>query len=59
MKSKHKKIPWYKKVGRKHATGFLLPADRRKLKEIARRADKSLSRYITRLLEKDIKEKLP
>ena len=47
---------FYKRNNLKHATGFLSPADYEKLKALAKDADKSLARYITRLLEKHIAE---
>lgn len=40
----------------KHATGFLSPEDYEKLKQLAKDADKSLVRYVTRLLERHVKE---
>ena len=47
---------FYKRNNLKHATGFLSPDDYEKLKALAKDADKSLARYITRLLEKHIQE---
>ncbi len=54
---KKKKDYWYKKVGRKHVTAFLVPSDIKKLKELAKNKDKSLARYVTRLLEQHIRIK--
>lgn len=47
---------WYKTVGLKHVTGFLTPTEKQKLKKFADAADKSLSRYVTRLMQQHIKE---
>lgn len=47
---------FYKRNNLKHATGFLSPDDYAKLKQLAKDADKSLARYVSRLLEKHIHE---
>lgn len=47
---KRKYPPWYQTSGMKPITGFLTPADKKKLKKMAKDADKSLTRYVTRLL---------
>lgn len=47
---------FYRKHNVKHATGFLSPTDMKKLKALAKSSDKSVTLYITRLLEKHIKE---
>lgn len=47
---------FYKRNNLKHATGFLTPEDYEKLKQLAKEADKSLVRYVTRLLEKHIRD---
>lgn len=52
-----KKYPqWYQTVGLKHVTGFLTVMEKQKLRRYAQMADKSLSRYVTRLLQNHIKE---
>ncbi len=52
-----KKYPqWYKMHGLKHVTGFLTLTEKQKLRMIASAADKSLSRYVTRLLQQHIKD---
>lgn len=48
---------FYRRNKLKHATGFLSPDDYEKLKQLAKDADKSLVRYITRLLENHIRER--
>lgn len=53
MKTKLK--PWYRTTGLKHVTGFLTPADKEKLKQLAKNADKSLTRYVSRLLESHVR----
>jgi len=40
----------------KHATAFLSPSDYVKLKQLAKEADKSVVRYVTRLLERHIRD---
>lgn len=50
-----KKYPhWYDRVGLKHVTGFITPSEKQKLKRLAKAADKSLSRYVSRLLQQHI-----
>lgn len=52
-----KKYPqWYKKLGLKHVTGFLTADEKRRLKKLAGAADKSLARYVTRLMQNHIRE---
>jgi len=46
---------WYRKTGLKPVTGFLTKEDKKRLKIIADRADKSVARYVSRLLEAHIK----
>lgn len=55
-KDPEKLPPWYKRTGLKHVTGFLDEAAKKKLKKLATAHDKSLTRYVTRLLEKHIRE---
>jgi hypothetical protein len=50
---------WYKKAGLKPITGFVSPSDKNKLKQLAKEADKSLTRYVSRLLEKHLQESIP
>lgn len=55
---KKKKYPqWYKTMGLKHVTGFLTADEKQKMKKLAAAADKSLSRYVTRLMQQHIKDK--
>ncbi len=56
MPAMKKPTPWYVKAGRKHVTGFLLPADKARIKRLAKSADKSLTRYVTRLLEQHVRD---
>lgn len=50
---------WYQKKRLKHVTGFLTKKDKELLQQIAkRRSDLTLTRYVTRLLEKHIEEYL-
>lgn len=55
-KKQSKRIQFYIRHGVKHITGFLTPADKKKLQELAKQADKSLTRYVTRLLERHIRD---
>lgn len=54
---KRKYEHWYKTANVKHVAAFLRPHDYLILKRLASEADKSLTRYVTRLLEKHIQEK--
>jgi predicted DNA-binding protein len=54
---RQKKYPqWYKTTGLKHVTGFLTPTEKQKMKRLAAAADKSLSRYVTRLMQQHIRD---
>jgi hypothetical protein len=47
---------WYKKHKLKHITGFVTQAEKDKLKKLADLSDKSLQLYVTRVLQKHIKD---
>ncbi len=51
-----KPTPWYVRAGLKHVTGFVTPANKAKLKTLAKKADKSLTRYVSRLLERHLRD---
>lgn len=51
---KHKYF--YQRNNLKQVSGFLSPDDKAKLEQLAKDADKSMQRYVTRLLEKHIAE---
>ena len=53
---KSRKEHWYRKAGLKHVTGFVNAARKAKLKKLAAAADKSLARYVSRLLERHADE---
>lgn len=53
---KKKYQQWYRKVGLKHVTGFLTADEKQKMKRLAEAADKSLSRYVTRLMQQHIRD---
>jgi hypothetical protein len=48
--------PWYKTVSLKPVTAFLTAAEKEALRKLAREDDKSLCRYVTRLLQKHVQE---
>lgn len=50
---------WYKQRKLKHITGFLTETEKQALKKLAKDQDKSLTRYVTRLLQKHLKETKP
>lgn len=56
---KKKYRQWYLTVGLKHVTGFLTAEEKQKMKRLAQAADKSLSRYVTRLMQQHIRENEP
>jgi len=52
-----RKDTWYRKHNVKHVTGFLSPGDKKKLQKLADMDDKSLVLYVTRLLERHLRDK--
>lgn len=48
---------FYHRHNLKHATGFITPIDKQKLKALAKANDRSEVRYVTRVIEKHIREK--
>jgi hypothetical protein len=54
---KQRKYPYfYQRHKLKHATGFVSAPNLVKLKQLAKDADKSLTRYVSRILEKHIED---
>jgi len=51
---------WYQRRNLKHVTGFLSAEKKKQLRRIAKTVgDMTLTRYVTRLLERHIKENTP
>lgn len=48
---------WYRRRKLKHVTGFLSGVEKEFLKKLAKEQDQSLARYVTRLLQRHVKEK--
>lgn len=46
---------WYELAKLKHVTGFLTPMEKAVLKKLAEREERSLTRYVSRILREHIK----
>lgn len=56
MTKKRQHAYFYRRNNLKHVAAFLTPEDYERIKALAKDADKSLQRYVTRLLESHIKQ---